>query len=192
MDLIPEWVVINDETKKHVNTTSHQRDAGAYHHIPELGIFLGGQQKDVTLQLLTKEEFWKNHIWLVVSTHLKNISQFGSCPLVRVRIKNTGDHHPDIHQGKSRRHSYHVLVYVSFVLLAYLLATVPCTLTVFGTPIPQQLHTTAMHLSLSPSLSGHPVLETGKRDWNEQLLNKMGSTHQKARWGTLWNQRTKV
>ena len=45
MDLIPEWVVINDETKKHVNTTSHQRDAGAYHHIPELGIFLGGATK---------------------------------------------------------------------------------------------------------------------------------------------------
>ena len=50
----------------------------------------------------------------------------------------------------------------------------------------------SLSISLSPSLSGHPVLETRKRDWNEQLLNKMGSTHQKARWGTLWNQRTKV
>ena len=34
----------------------------------------------------------------------------------------------DLHQGKSRRHSYHVLVYISPVL-THLLGTVPCTLT---------------------------------------------------------------
>ena len=34
----------------------------------------------------------------------------------------------DIHQGKSRWHSYHVLVYISPVLI-YILRTVPCTLT---------------------------------------------------------------
>ena len=32
-----------------------------------------------------------------------------------------------VHQGKSRWHSYHVLVYISHVL-TYLFGTVPCTL----------------------------------------------------------------
>ena len=32
-------------------------------------------------------------VWLVVSTHLKNISQIGSCPQVGVNIKNIWNHH---------------------------------------------------------------------------------------------------
>ena len=32
--------------------------------------------------------------WLVVSTHLKNISQIGSFPQVEVKIKNIWNHHP--------------------------------------------------------------------------------------------------
>ena len=36
---------------------------------------------------------------------------------------------PKLHQGKSRWHSYHVLVYIS-PALTYLLQTVPCTLTI--------------------------------------------------------------
>ena len=35
-----------------------------------------------------------NH-WLVVSTHLKNISQIGSFPQVGVKITNLWNHHPD-------------------------------------------------------------------------------------------------
>ena len=66
-----------------------------------------------------------------------------------------------------------------------------CGLGPIGTAYSKKIYI-YIDISLSPSLSGHPVLETRKRDWNEQLLNKMGSTHQKARWGTLWNQRTKV
>ncbi len=36
------------------------------------------------------------HIWLVVSTHLKNISQNGNLPQVGVKIKNIWNHHLDI------------------------------------------------------------------------------------------------
>ena len=35
------------------------------------------------------------HYWLVVSTHLKNISQVGSFPQVGVKIKNIWNHHLD-------------------------------------------------------------------------------------------------
>ena len=34
-----------------------------------------------------------NSIWLVVSTHLKNISQFGSFPQIGMKIKNIWNHH---------------------------------------------------------------------------------------------------
>ena len=40
----------------------------------------------------------KNHPidnWLVVSTHLKNISQFGACPQRGMKIKNIWNHYPD-------------------------------------------------------------------------------------------------
>ena len=33
--------------------------------------------------------------WLVVSTHLKNISQIGSFPQVGVKMKNIWNHHLD-------------------------------------------------------------------------------------------------
>ena len=35
-----------------------------------------------------------NFIWLVVSTHSKNISQIGSSPQLGVKIKNPWNHHP--------------------------------------------------------------------------------------------------
>ena len=35
--------------------------------------------------------------WLVVSTHLKNMSQKGNLPQVGVKIKNIGNHHPVNH-----------------------------------------------------------------------------------------------
>ena len=35
------------------------------------------------------------HNWLVVSTHLKNISQIGNLPQVGVKIKNIWNHHLD-------------------------------------------------------------------------------------------------
>ena len=45
-------------------------------------------------QILVRfEEFITNLHWLVVSTHLKNISQIGSCPQVGVKIKNVWNHH---------------------------------------------------------------------------------------------------
>ena len=34
-----------------------------------------------------------SNIWLVVSTHLKNISQIGSFPQVGMKIKNIWNHH---------------------------------------------------------------------------------------------------
>ena len=37
----------------------------------------------------------QTHIWFVVSTHLKNISQSGSSPQVGVKIKNVWNHHLD-------------------------------------------------------------------------------------------------
>ena len=40
-----------------------------------------------------------NSIWLVVSTHLKNISQIGSFPQVGVKIKNIWNHHLAIHSA---------------------------------------------------------------------------------------------
>ena len=36
------------------------------------------------------------HIWLVVSTYLKNISQNGNLPQIGVNMKNIWNHHPDI------------------------------------------------------------------------------------------------
>ena len=36
-------------------------------------------------------------IWLVVSTHLKNISQNGNLPQIGVKIKNVWNHHPVYH-----------------------------------------------------------------------------------------------
>ena len=38
--------------------------------------------------------FSEKIIWLVVSTPLKNISQIGNLPQIRVKIKNIGNHHP--------------------------------------------------------------------------------------------------
>ena len=35
-------------------------------------------------------------IWLVVSTHLKNICQLGNLPQVAVKIKNIWNHHPEM------------------------------------------------------------------------------------------------
>ncbi len=37
------------------------------------------------------------HIWLVVSTHLKNINQIRNLPQIRVNIKNVWNHHLDIY-----------------------------------------------------------------------------------------------
>ena len=33
--------------------------------------------------------------WLVVSTHLKNVSKFGSFPQIGMKIKNSSNHHPE-------------------------------------------------------------------------------------------------
>ena len=40
--------------------------------------------------------FWRKKIWLVVSTHLKNISQIGNLPQVGVKIKHIWNHHLEI------------------------------------------------------------------------------------------------
>ena len=39
-------------------------------------------------------------IWLVVSTHLKNISQNGNLPKIGVKIKNIWNHHPVIYLNR--------------------------------------------------------------------------------------------
>ena len=38
-------------------------------------------------------EFSNMENWLVVSTHLKNISQMGNLPQIGVKIKNVSNHH---------------------------------------------------------------------------------------------------
>ena len=47
--------------------------------------------KNWVIEFLPKKE----HDWLVVSTHLKNISQIGSFPPVGMKIKNIWNHHLD-------------------------------------------------------------------------------------------------
>ena len=41
--------------------------------------------------------------YLVVSTHLKNISQYGNLPQIGVKIKNIWNHHPVGHQMSLER-----------------------------------------------------------------------------------------
>ena len=45
-----------------------------------------------------KTVFW-NQYWLVVSTHLKNISQNGNLPKIGVKIKNIWNHHLAVSVG---------------------------------------------------------------------------------------------
>ena len=47
---------------------------------------------------------WKFQNWLVVSTHLKDISQIGSFPLVGVKIKNGWKHQPEKYLKPPGRH----------------------------------------------------------------------------------------
>ena len=51
-------------------------------------------------------EYQKNQPWLVVSTHLKNISQIRSFPQVGVKIKNIWNHHLEPNVGKDIIHGY--------------------------------------------------------------------------------------
>jgi hypothetical protein len=48
--------------------------------------------------LHSKEESWSNikHVWLVVSTPLKNISQWEGLSHILWKIKNVWNHHPDV------------------------------------------------------------------------------------------------
>ncbi len=47
-------------------------------------------------QDLNKKRKGHDNIWLVVSTHLKNISQNGNLPQIGMKIKNMWNHHPDM------------------------------------------------------------------------------------------------
>ena len=66
-----------------------------------LGIFLGGlfvfkSEFHSNAQMVFKKTIYINQmdqIWLVVSTHLKNISQIGNLPQIGVTIKNVWNHH---------------------------------------------------------------------------------------------------
>ena len=130
---------INDETKTRQNNEPPEgcRSVSPYSWVGEL-FFGRGNKKMSHWTCLQKRHFGRtiSGWWFQLSTRLKNISQSGSFPLVRVKIKDIWNHDPNVREGKSRRHSYHALVYVSFLLLACLLATLPCTSTIFGTPIP--------------------------------------------------------
>ena len=64
----------------------------------------GPKEKKQTPQVQLKEgsgmieinyspEMWQKGYWLVVSTHLKNISQIGSSPQGGMKIKNIWNHH---------------------------------------------------------------------------------------------------
>ena len=58
------------------------------------------------------------HHWLVVSTHLKHISQIGSFPQVGMKMKNIWNHHPD-HEStnESTNESIRKLVSTCFTIL---------------------------------------------------------------------------
>ena len=43
------------------------------------------------------------NFWLVVSTHLKNISQMGNLPQIMVKIKDIWNHHLDLHVKRKQR-----------------------------------------------------------------------------------------
>ena len=45
--------------------------------------------------ILSLPRVGNEHNWLVVSTHLKNLSQIGNLPQVGVKIKNIWNHHLD-------------------------------------------------------------------------------------------------
>ena len=47
----------------------------------------------------TKNIPQKNQNWLVVSTHLKNISQIGNLPQIGLKIKHIWNHHLEIQFG---------------------------------------------------------------------------------------------
>ena len=64
------------------------------------GVILWTQQLYLTLGIHAKlrrnqHYGWNTHNWLVVSTHLINISQNGNLPQIRVKIKNIWNHHLD-------------------------------------------------------------------------------------------------
>ena len=50
---------------------------------------------DLGVPLFSETSIYIIYYWLVVSTHLKNISQIGSFPQVGVKIKNIWNHQPD-------------------------------------------------------------------------------------------------
>ena len=55
------------------------------------------QTKIVVLHGIYSVSHIIRYIYLVVSTHSKNISQIGSFPQVGLKIKNIWNHHPDIY-----------------------------------------------------------------------------------------------
>ncbi len=65
-----------------------------YRYVPQ------GPQITVINHSQAQKLGWLNHFqwiqnWLVVSTHLKNISQNGNLPQIGVKIKNIWNHHPE-------------------------------------------------------------------------------------------------
>ena len=74
---------------------------------------------------------WKRNDWESLESidlRTKVSPRFQSVPWDDRGVKILLSWLNNVHQGKSRWHSYHVLVYISPVL-TYLLGTVPCTLT---------------------------------------------------------------
>ena len=66
--------------------------------VPIAGHALGGMDEskftDSNIEELMYTLKVVNLYWLVVSTHLKNISQIGNLPQVGMKIKNVWNHHP--------------------------------------------------------------------------------------------------
>ncbi len=54
-------------------------------------------------------------IQLVVSTHLKNISQIGSFPQIGMKIKNIWNHHPEIVGFKQKLPTFWPSLFTKFV-----------------------------------------------------------------------------
>ena len=61
-----------------------------------LGVWMlfGAKALDLALLSLLMEATDLNIYWLVVSTHLKNISQNRNLPQIGLKIKNIWNHHP--------------------------------------------------------------------------------------------------
>ena len=65
---------------------------GGFHHLETYE----SQSEGLYIHIAENKSHVQNHIWLVVSTPLKNISQMGVLFPIYGKIKNVSNHQPDM------------------------------------------------------------------------------------------------